>query len=200
LLGRLAGPLAVLTNFFSSEASAPQQPRVNVPFVTPLPGVSPYSGQLDALRARGIEDPHYLNLLRLHNLSIQNQQASASLPASNANQAPSGATTPASPQPGPRIKEGSAGGPTAGRRFTDADRRAQLKEEPTQTCVYCLTPGAGTHLDHKIAKSRTGNRDPENRQWACPHCNLSKGARDVPKTPPPGYEGPWPPPHWDEQE
>ncbi|MDR1237617.1 MAG: HNH endonuclease [Propionibacteriaceae bacterium] len=31
----------------------------------------------------------------------------------------------------------------------------------------------------------------ENAQTACPHCNVSKGARDFPVTPPAGYTGPW---------
>src|SRR5688572_6297192 len=34
------------------------------------------------------------------------------------------------------------------------------------------------------------------RRLACPHCNPSKGAGTYPKTPPPGYTGPWPPPWW----
>lgn len=29
-------------------------------------------------------------------------------------------------------------------------------------------------------------------------CNPSKGAGDYPKSPPPDYEGEWPPPHWSE--
>lgn len=146
--------------------------------------------------AHGSESSEYLHLLRLHNLFIQNQKSASAPPTPKAAQAPTKSEDPK--ESAIRIKKGSAGGPTAGDRFSDADRRAQLKEEPTQTCVYCLTPGAGTHLDHKIPRAKDGNTDPENRQWACPHCNTSKGAREVPKTPPAGYSGPWPPPHWDE--
>ncbi len=195
LLGRALGPVAFITNFFANDASAPEAPKVSEPMVAPLPGVSPYSGQMLSALARGVEDSQYQQLLRLHNAFLQNEGQGASVP--SAPKSARASVKRATPKP-VRIKRGATGGPTAGKRFSDADRRAQLEEEPTQTCVYCLMPGTGTHLDHKVAKARDGNTDAENRQWACPHCNTSKGAREVPQTPPPGYSGPWPPSHWDE--
>ena len=94
------------------------------------------------------------------------------------------------------IKPGSKGGSTAGKRFTPRDRREQLKEDPSKTCVYCGREGEGTTLDHVIPRRDGGNREPQNREWSCPHCNSSKGAGERPVNPPPGYEGPWPPPWW----
>ncbi len=52
-------------------------------------------------------------------------------------------------------------------------------------------------VDHAIARANGGNATLDNAQTACPFCNASKGAREFPVNPPPGYEGPFPPPHFD---
>ena len=96
----------------------------------------------------------------------------------------------------PLIKAGAVGGETAGKRFPEAIKDAARAENPTSTCVYCQRPGTGTQVDHAIPRANGGNATLDNAQLACPHCNASKGSRDFPVTPPPGYEGPWPPPHW----
>lgn len=97
---------------------------------------------------------------------------------------------------GPTIKPGSAGGPTAGQRFPESVRQAEKAADPTSTCVFCGMPGRGAQVDHAIPRARGGNATRDNAQLACPHCNASKGGRDYPVNPPPGYEGPWPPRHW----
>jgi RHS repeat-associated protein len=94
----------------------------------------------------------------------------------------------------PGIKPGSAGGPTAGQRFSESVREAAKAENPTATCVFCRREGTGTQVDHAIPRARGGNATIDNAQLACPHCNPSKGVGDFPKSPPPGYTGPWPPP------
>jgi RHS repeat-associated protein len=95
----------------------------------------------------------------------------------------------------PPIKPGAAGGDTAGKPFPPRVRQQTLEENPN-TCVYCRMETDSPQVDHSIPRSRGGNATPENAQTTCPHCNASKGARDYPVTPPPGYRGPWPPPHW----
>ena len=94
------------------------------------------------------------------------------------------------------IKAGAAGGETAGKVFPNSVKTAARNENPDAICVYCRRPGTGSQIDHSIPKSRGGDATINNAQLACPHCNASKGAGDFPKNPPPGYEGPWPPPWW----
>jgi RHS repeat-associated protein len=96
----------------------------------------------------------------------------------------------------PEIKEGSAGGPSAGRDFPGSVKAAARTENPSQTCVYCRRPGTAGHVDHAIPKAGGGDATLSNAQLACPHCNMSKGAGEFPKTPPRGYRGEWPPEHW----
>ena len=96
----------------------------------------------------------------------------------------------------PAIKAGAAGGETAGKSFSQAIRDAAKGENPLNICVYCRHEGVATQVDHAIPKARGGNATLENAQLACPHCNASKGARDFPVNPPPGYRGEWPPSHW----
>jgi RHS repeat-associated protein len=96
----------------------------------------------------------------------------------------------------PLIKAGASGGKTAGKAFPNAVRDAAKAENPTKTCVYCRMEGKGTQVDHAIPKARGGDATLENAQMACPHCNASKGARDLPVNPPPDYTGAWPPTHW----
>jgi RHS repeat-associated protein len=95
----------------------------------------------------------------------------------------------------PLIKAGAAGGETSGKAFPQSVRQAALEENPS-TCVYCRMETDSPQVDHAIARARGGDATLENAQTACPHCNASKGARDFPVTPPPGYRGPWPPPWW----
>lgn len=48
-------------------------------------------------------------------------------------------------------------------------------------CAYCgraIGPGF-RHLDHIVPISAGGTNDVENLAWACPPCNLSKGARSL---------------------
>jgi RHS repeat-associated protein len=92
----------------------------------------------------------------------------------------------------PKIKPGSAGGPSAGKRFPESVKRQAFEEDPTRTCVYCGRPGTATQVDHAIPMSRGGNATIENAQLTCPWCNNSKGNRDFPVNPPPGFRGPWP--------
>src|SRR6185295_3104447 len=93
----------------------------------------------------------------------------------------------------PRIKPGSAFGPTAGQRFSESVRAAAKAENPTATCVFCQRAGTAKQVDHAIPRARGGNATLDNAQMACEHCNPSKGVGDFPKSPPPGYTGPWPP-------
>jgi RHS repeat-associated protein len=96
----------------------------------------------------------------------------------------------------PAIKAGAAGGETAGKSFSQAVRDAAKAENPLNVCVYCRREGVATQVDHSIPRARGGNATLDNAQLACPHCNASKGARDFPVNPPPGYRGEWPPSHW----
>jgi len=97
---------------------------------------------------------------------------------------------------GPTIKTGATGGPTAGEKFPESIRDETFAKDPSKTCVYCAQPGTGIQVDHATPRAKGGNGTADNAQLACPHCNASKGARSFPKTPPAGYKGPWPPPHW----
>jgi hypothetical protein len=95
----------------------------------------------------------------------------------------------------PAIKAGSAGGETAGKAFPRSVRGAALEENPS-TCVYYRMETDAPQVDHAIPRARGGNATLDNAQTTCPWCNASKGARDFPVNPPPGYRGPWPPPWW----
>ena len=95
----------------------------------------------------------------------------------------------------PAIKDGSAGGGTAGQRFPTSVRNATLEENPS-TCVYCRMETDASQVEHAIPKSRGGNATIENAQTTCGRCNASKGARDFPVSPPADYEGQRPPPWW----
>ena len=75
-------------------------------------------------------------------------------------------------------KEGSAGGPGAGKRFSDSTKDAARDD----TCVFCgqttnREPGPSqSQIDHAIPKSRGGNNTIDNAQNTCRTCNLQKGA------------------------
>jgi RHS repeat-associated protein len=94
----------------------------------------------------------------------------------------------------PSIKPGASGGPTAGRRFPPTITRQFPK---AGVCVYCRTTVGDIQVDHAIPRSRNGNATMANAQGACRWCNQSKGNGQFPRSPPPGYRGPWPPPWWD---
>lgn len=97
----------------------------------------------------------------------------------------------------PPIKIGSSGGSTAGSRYISVDvRRQAAAENPYNYCVYCRQQTSNIQFEHAVPLSRGGNSTIENIQRACPFCNQSKGARDFPVNPAPGYEGPFPPPWW----
>lgn len=100
-----------------------------------------------------------------------------------------------------QIKPGSTQGSASGKAFGQSTKQQVLEENLNNnngvvTCVYCKQPTTTPHVDHAIPKSKGGNATLENGQAACPHCNISKGNRDFPATPPPGYVGEWPPTHW----
>lgn len=77
------------------------------------------------------------------------------------------------------IPPGSAGGSSAGKRFSP-DQNNQPEGTP---CFYCGTPTTRSRSpdryngDHNIPKARGGNKSPENHIDSCQTCNLSKGAR-----------------------
>jgi HNH endonuclease len=106
------------------------------------------------------------------------------------------------PEAVPPIKPGASGGPTAGKPFEQATKTAVVAENLAVTggdmpvCVWCHMETTTPHLDHAIPTSLGGNATVTNGQVSCPHCNLSRGNRPTPVTPPEGYEGPWPPPWW----
>ncbi|MDB5337690.1 MAG: secreted protein, partial [Planctomycetaceae bacterium] len=96
------------------------------------------------------------------------------------------------------IKQGSAGGSSAGLRFPKAIKDAAKAENP-DNCVYCHMTTTTPQVDHVIPRSVGGNATLENAQITCPSCNASKGARPFPLSAPPGYEGTWPPQWWRNQ-
>lgn len=77
-------------------------------------------------------------------------------------------------------KPGSAGGPGAGKRFSNSTR--SIAESETEgNCVFCgqkTTEQPGPlqkNIDHAIPKSRGGNNTIGNAQTTCRTCNLNKG-------------------------
>ena len=95
----------------------------------------------------------------------------------------------------PLIKAGSSGGETAGKVFPNAVKQQVLEENPN-ICVYCRMETESPQVDHAIPRARGGDATFENGQTTCSWCNASKGARDFPVNPPPGFEGAWPPVWW----
>ena len=102
----------------------------------------------------------------------------------------------------PPIKPGASGGLTAGKPFGTSVKASVVAENLSVTgaenpvCVWCHMETETPHVDHAVPRSFGGDATLENGQVACPHCNLSRGNRPAPVTPPTGYEGPWPPPWW----
>jgi hypothetical protein len=106
-----------------------------------------------------------------------------------------GATSLAAKAEAPLIKVGSAGGESAGKVFPQAVKDAARAENPG-TCVYCRMGTDSPQIDHAIPRVRGGNATLDNAQTTCAWCNASKGARDFPVNPPPGFRGDWPPVWW----
>lgn len=121
-------------------------------------------------------------------------RGSISLPP-RAGESASGTSTLAPGGGTPPITPGTAGGATAGKGFPQSVRQSALEENPG-TCVYCRQQTDKPQVDHAIPKSRGGDATIDNAQTTCGWCNASKGARDAPVNPPPGYEGAWPPGWW----
>ncbi|MGH9151745.1 MAG: HNH endonuclease [Acidimicrobiales bacterium] len=102
----------------------------------------------------------------------------------------------------PPIRPGASGGPTAGRPFPSSVREASVADNlattgaDAPTCVWCRMETPRPHIDHATPRSLGDNATVDNAQVSCPHCNMSRGNRPTPVNPPPGYEGPWPPPWW----
>jgi hypothetical protein len=94
----------------------------------------------------------------------------------------------------PELKFGTRGGPKAGKAFGKGVKEEAFAEDSTKTCVFCQRQGTGSQVDHAYPKSLGGDAEIGNAQLACRHCNPSKGNGIVPKSPPPGYKGPWPTP------
>jgi len=79
-------------------------------------------------------------------------------------------------------KEGSAGGPGAGKRFSEPVKD-KAEAEAGGKCVFCsreTTREAGPaqrNTDHAVPKSRGGNNTQENAQNTCRDCNQAKKAK-----------------------
>ncbi len=79
-------------------------------------------------------------------------------------------------------KIGSAGGPGAGKNFSQGVKNA-ARSESNNTCVFCGTETTRTpsptqsNIDHAIPKSRGGNNLLDNAQNTCRDCNLQKGTQ-----------------------
>jgi hypothetical protein len=95
----------------------------------------------------------------------------------------------------PEIKAGWMGGQTAGKRFPQSVKDETLAGNPG-TCVYCRMETNRPQVDHSIPMSRGGNATLDNAQTTCWWCNASKGARNFPVNPPPGFREFWPPGWW----
>jgi RHS repeat-associated protein len=78
-------------------------------------------------------------------------------------------------------KPGSAGGPGAGKRFSEPVKDT-AEGQADGKCVLCgrettRTPGpAQRNTDHAVPRARGGNNTLENAQNTCRDCNLKKGA------------------------
>lgn len=102
----------------------------------------------------------------------------------------------------PPIEPGASGGPSAGKPFGPTVKDSAVAENLTATggdvptCVWCRMETPSPHIDHARPLSLGGTATLENAQVSCPHCNMSRGNRPAPVTPPSGYEGSSPPPWW----
>ncbi|MFD8379352.1 HNH endonuclease [Streptomyces sp. NPDC059679] len=89
---------------------------------------------------------------------------------------------------------GSTGG-SKEKRDIEAARKRFFKRGSSTNCYYCRLPNAEA-VDHFIARHRGGDNEETNLVPVCVHCNSSKRDRGIPKTPPRGYSGTWPPEWW----
>lgn len=65
-----------------------------------------------------------------------------------------------------------------------SELRRQIMERDGYTCQICgryMPDGTDIHIDHVIPVSKGGKTVPGNLQVLCSKCNLSKGARILPK-------------------
>ncbi len=82
----------------------------------------------------------------------------------------------------PNVKSGSAGGESAGKRFSESTK-AQAHSDAGGKCVFCGLPTTDrpgplkTHIDHSTSRVQGGNALPANAQNTCQTCNLQKGAQ-----------------------
>ena len=80
-------------------------------------------------------------------------------------------------------KVGSAGGPGAGKAFSESIKDAARAESPD--CVFCGQPTVRSktpqpdrsNIDHAVPKSRGGNNSIDNAQNTCQTCNLDKATQ-----------------------
>jgi RHS repeat-associated protein len=83
-----------------------------------------------------------------------------------------------------RPKGGSAGGPGAGKRFSQKTKDAERAASGNQ-CRYCGAqtsdkPGPNrSEGDHAVPKSKGGNNSPGNINNSCRTCNRKKGTKSV---------------------
>jgi RHS repeat-associated protein len=83
-----------------------------------------------------------------------------------------------------RLGKGSTGGPTAGGKFSEAEKNAtrlQAYKDGVNKCPNCQKPmdplnKKVSDADHIVSRVNGGNREPENRQILCISCNRSKGS------------------------
>lgn len=116
--------------------------------------------------------------------------------ASYARYAGQAASPPRATVPQSSIPAGTAGGASAGKKFPPSVKAEVLGANPS-TCVYCGMTTARPQVDHRIPRALGGNSLVSNGVTSCGWCNGSKGIREFPLNPPPGYIGPWPPSHWE---
>ena len=82
----------------------------------------------------------------------------------------------------PKPKPGSAGGPGAGKAFSDKVK-GEARAMSSNKCAFCgvkTTKKSGprkSNIDHAIPKSRGGNNTINNAQNTCRTCNLQKSDR-----------------------
>lgn len=81
-------------------------------------------------------------------------------------------------------KEGSQGGPGAGKDFPETTKNAE-RAASNNSCRFCKTETTRSakpsptrsNIDHAIPKSRGGNNTAANAQNTCQTCNLKKGTK-----------------------
>lgn len=65
-----------------------------------------------------------------------------------------------------------------GKSYLDGNTISKVLKKYEGKCVYCkINCENSYHIDHKLPVSRGGDNSFDNLALACPHCNLSKGAK-----------------------